>query len=76
METDSKYKKLFKNSAVFFIGNLGSKVITFLIVPFYTYFLTTEEYGTADLVTTTVNLLVPFAMMGMNEAVLRFTVSK
>lgn len=76
METDSKYKKLVKNSAVFFIGNLGSKVITFLIVPFYTYFLTTEEYGTADLVTTTVNLLVPFAMMGMNEAVLRFTVSK
>ena len=44
METDSKYKKLVKNSAVFFIGNLGSKVITFLIVPFYTYFLTTEEY--------------------------------
>ena len=76
MEIESKYKKLAKNSAVFFIGNLGSKVITFLIVPFYTYFLTTEEYGTADLVTTTVNLLVPFAMMGMNEAVLRFTVSK
>ena len=76
MEAESKYKKLAKNSAVFFIGNLGSKVITFLIVPFYTYFLTTEEYGTADLVTTTVNLLVPFAMMGMNEAVLRFTVSK
>ena len=76
MEAESKYKKLAKNSAVFFIGNLGSKVITFLIVPFYTYFLTTEEYGTADLLTTTVNLLVPFAMMGMNEAVLRFTVSK
>lgn len=76
MKAENRYKKLAKNSAVFFIGNLGSKVITFLIVPFYTYFLTTEEYGTADLVTTTVNLLVPFAMMGMNEAVLRFTVSK
>lgn len=76
MEAENKYKKLAKNSAVFFIGNLGSKVITFLIVPFYTYFLTTEEYGTADLVTTTVNLLVPFVMAGMNEAVLRFTVSK
>lgn len=76
LSLDSKYKKLAKNSAIFFIGNLGSKVITFLIVPFYTYFLTTEEYGTADLVTTTVNLLAPFAMVGMNEAVLRFTVSK
>ena len=76
MTAESKYKKLVKNSVVFFIGNLGSKVITFLIVPFYTYYLTTAEYGTADLVTTTVNLLVPFAMVGMNEAVLRFTVSK
>lgn len=76
MAAESKYKKLVKNSVVFFIGNLGSKVITFLIVPFYTYYLTTAEYGTADLVTTTVNLLVPFAMVGMNEAVLRFTVSK
>lgn len=63
MAAESKYKKLVKNSVVFFIGNLGSKVITFLIVPFYTYYLTTAEYGTADLVTTTVNLLVPFAML-------------
>lgn len=76
MESESKYRKLVKNSTIFFIGNLGSKIITFLIVPFYTYYLTTAEYGTADLVTTTVNLLVPFAMMGMNEAVLRFSVSK
>ncbi len=44
METDSR---LLRNSSrirrFFSIGNLGSKVITFLIVPFYTYFLTTEE---------------------------------
>ena len=71
-----KYKKLARNSAIFLIGNLGSKVITFLIVPFYTYYLTTAEYGAADLVTTTVNLIAPFAMMGMNEAVLRFSVSR
>lgn len=75
MVAEGKYKKLIKNSVIFLVGNLGSKVVTFLIVPFYTYFLTTEEYGTADLVTTTVNLLIPFVMMGMNEAVLRFSVS-
>lgn len=76
MAEKDKHKKLVQNSAIFFLGNFGSKVITFLIVPFYTYYLTTAEYGTADLVTTTVNLLVPFAMAGMNEAVLRFSVSK
>lgn len=72
----NKYKKLAKNSVIFLIGNFGSKVISFFIVPFYTYFLTTQEYGTADLITTTVNLLAPFAMMGMNEAVLRFSASQ
>jgi O-antigen/teichoic acid export membrane protein len=71
-----RYSKLLKNSLVFFIGNLGSKIISFVIVPFYTYVLTTEEYGSADLITTTVNMLAPFVMVGMNEAVLRFTVSK
>lgn len=71
-----RYSKLLKNSLVFFIGNLGSKIISFIIVPFYTYVLTTEEYGSADLVVTTVNMLAPFVMVGMNEAVLRFSVSR
>lgn len=70
-----RYSKLLKNSLVFLIGNLGSKLISFVIVPFYTYVLTTEEYGSADLITTTVNMLAPFVMVGMNEAVLRFSVS-
>lgn len=52
-----RYSKLLKNSLVFFIGNLGSKIISFVIVPFYTYVLTAEEYGSADLITTTVNML-------------------
>lgn len=76
MAEDSKYKKLAKNSAIFFIGNMGSKLIAFFIVPFYTYVLTTEEYGAADLITTTVNLLVPFVMVGMNEAMLRFSTAR
>ena len=76
MNEDSKYKKLVKNSIIFLIGNMGSKLIAFFIVPFYTYVLTTEEYGTADLITTTVNLLVPFVMVGMNEAILRFSAAR
>lgn len=74
--SDAKYSKLLKNSAVFLIGNFGSKIISFLIVPFYTYCLTAAEYGEADLVSTTVNLVAPFVMIGMNEAVLRYCVSQ
>ncbi|MGH2233205.1 lipopolysaccharide biosynthesis protein, partial [Enterococcus faecalis] len=54
-----KYKKLAGNSVVFAAGNLGSKMISFILVPLYTYYLTTTEYGIVDLVTTTTSLLLP-----------------
>lgn len=30
-----QYKKLFSNSVIFAVGNLGSKVITLLMLPLY-----------------------------------------
>ena len=36
----SKYKKLLGNSVIFAIGNLGSKIMQFIMVPIYSYTLT------------------------------------
>lgn len=58
------------------IGSFGSKLLTFFFVPFYTAVLSTEEYGTADLITTTVSLLFPFFSFIMCEALLRFAQEK
>ena len=71
-----KYKKLAGNSVVFAAGNLGSKMISFILVPLYTYYLTTTEYGIVDLVTTTTSLLLPIVSGGIAVAVLRFTLDK
>lgn len=73
---NSKYNRLAKNTIIYAIGNFGSKILSFLIVPLYTYVLTTEEYGTIDLVSTTLSLILPFSTMLINEALLRFVVSK
>lgn len=70
------YKKLIGNSVIFAIGNLGSKLISFILVPLYTYYLTAEEYGVADLVTITSNLLLPIISVNIFESVLRFTLDK
>lgn len=70
------YKKLIGNSFVFAIGNLGSKVIAFLLIPLYTYFLSTNEFGTIDIITTSVNMLLPIVSASIFEAVLRFTLDK
>ena len=58
-----KYKNLLKDLIIFAIGSLGSKLILFLLVPLYTNFLSTEEYGTTELIYTFEQLLVPFASM-------------
>lgn len=70
----NKYQNLAKNSGLFFIANFGSKIVTFLLVRFYTEVLTTEEYGTLDLINTTVNLAIPIVTFCITEAVLRFSI--
>lgn len=68
----SRYKKLAQNTIIFAIANFGTNVLRFIIVPFYTYYLTTEEYGVVDTLTTTITLLMPFVVLAIQEAVLRF----
>lgn len=69
---NNKYKSLAKDTIIFAFGSLGSKVILFFLVPLYTNFLTTEEYGTADLVSTFAQLIVPFSAIVINQALIRF----
>lgn len=72
----NSYKKLIGNSFIFAVGNLGSKLISFILVPVYTYYLSTAEYGTVDLVTATVTMLLPMVSLSVFEAVLRFVMDK
>lgn len=73
---ENSYKKLAYNTVIFAIGNFGSKVLTFLIVPLYTYVLTTAEYGIIDLFITSIGMVIPFSSMMVNEALVRFVLGK
>lgn len=70
------YKNLINNSIVFTVANLGSKVISFIMVPFYTYVLSTEEYGTIDIMLTLNSLMLPILFLSMSDAVLRYAMDK
>lgn len=69
------YKNLVTNSLVFTLANFGSKIITFLMVPLYTYVLTPDAYGTIDIVTTTSGLMIPIVFLCISDAVMRYTMS-
>ena len=54
-----KYETLLNNTFLISAGTLGSKLITFFMVRFYTDVLTPSDYGTADIIVQTANLLLP-----------------
>lgn len=71
-----KYGYLVKNVGLLTISNFATKILGFLLVPLYTSALTTGEYGTYDLLTATVGVLVPILTLNIQEAVLRFAMDK
>lgn len=72
----NRYKKLLNNSLVFAVGNFGSKFISLFMVPLYTFVLTTSEYGTIDLLTNSINLIIPFLTLSLDQSLLRFIMYK
>ena len=71
-----KYKKLATNTIIFAIGTFSSKVLSFLLMPFVTRMMATGEYGAADLVQQTANVLIPIVFLQVNSAALRFALDK
>lgn len=71
-----KYKKLASNTIIFAIGTFSSKVLSFLLMPFVTRMMDTSQYGTADLIQQTVNVLIPIVTLQVNSAALRFSLDK
>ena len=72
----SRNKYLFKNTIIFAIGNIATKFINLFLVPLYTNCLIASEYGTADLLYTLCNFLIPLLTLNIAEAVLMFSLYK
>lgn len=71
-----KYKTLVNNTIIFAVCNFTSKLLVFIMLPFYTAELSAEEFGSSDMILTTVGLLQPFLTLGIAEACLRFALDK
>ena len=67
-----KYKMLFSDTIAFTVSSFASKILVFLLIPLYTSVLSTQQYGIADLITNTVNVVYPIMTLGIMEATLRF----
>lgn len=73
---NEKYKTLLTNITLFFLASFIPKTISFFMVPLYTYCLTTTDYGTADLLSNTVQLLIPILTLQIQDSVLRYSMDE
>lgn len=71
-----RYRKLFGDTVILGLGTFGSKILVFLMMPFYTAWLSTGEYSRAELITGTANLLIPLACIGITNGIFRFAAEK
>lgn len=69
---DNRYKKLGKNTILVFIGQAGSSLISLLMLPLYTSWLSTEEYGTVDLMSTYATILLSLVTCCIADAIFIF----
>lgn len=70
----SKESALVKRTAIYAIGNFGSKILAYVMVLVYSYFITTDEMGYYDLILTTVSMVQPLILFQINDAVYRYLV--
>ena len=69
-----KIKRLISNTAILGAGTFISKVLVFLLMPLYTACLSSEQFGVADILMQTANLIIPVAVLGISEGLFRFTI--
>lgn len=73
LSSASRWRKFVGDMGVYAVGNLGAKVLTFLMVPLYTYFIPdTSEFGYFDICLTATFLLTPLVTLGLRDGVFRF----
>jgi O-antigen/teichoic acid export membrane protein len=65
-------KKLTKHSSIYGIGHILSRGIGFLLLPLYTNYLTTTEYGLVALIYTFIAFVNILFLYGLDSALLRF----
>lgn len=73
--TNSKNKALIIGTIIYAIGNFGTKFLSFLIVPIYTYYILPTDMGKYDLLLTTVGLLSPIITMKISDATYRWIIN-
>ena len=65
---------LLGNTLVFALGGLAVKAVSLVLMPLYTTALTAGEYGTAELLNSAIEIVLPLLSLGVVDALYRFSI--
>ncbi len=65
-------RRLLRHSAVYGLGHVLSRVVSFLLLPYLTHALTPDQYGAVTLLYTFISIVLVFYVYGSDIAFLRF----
>jgi len=68
-------KSLGRQSLIYGIGHILSRIVTFLLLPLYTHLFTPEEYGTISLAYAFMGMTLIFYRYGMDSALLKYAIA-
>ncbi len=71
---NQKKRQLVKNTIIIFLGKVSTQLISFFLLPLYTAYLSTSQYGLVDLIQTYVTLLVPILTLETEMSIFRYLV--
>lgn len=71
----NREKALVKNTIILSIGTFLPKLVAMVTLPLLTEYLSTTEYGSYDLITTLVSLLLPAVTLQIQSAAFRFLIT-
>ena len=68
-------KSLGRQSLIYGVGHVLSRIVTFLLLPLYTHLFTPDEYGVISLAYAFMGMALIFYRYGMDSALLKYAIA-
>lgn len=72
----NRNKEFIINTIILFAGKFSTQFISLLLLPLFTRYLLTEDYGAVDLLQTYISLFIPILTLRIDSALFRFLIDK
>lgn len=72
----SRGKELIKSTGILMIAKISTQIVNFLLIPFYTALLTTQEYGEIDIYTSLIMIVIPFITLQLEMGLFRYFIEE